>query len=419
LLQSRRQSSRLRPTPGFFRSTGIPVLFHYGFLVVVAILAVVGAAVPVPFLLVTCVFIFLLAVTAFTWSRQSVKRITLRVEPSSQRAFPGETVPIGFVLANATWLPMTWVRVGLDLPWKLVRGFAPESRFHRDNWQWATSLGAGQTLEWKHGLVCRARGEYRLGPVRLESGDPFGIYPLVKVAPLEGTMLVYPRIVPANSLKLPLTDLFGMVTIRRTLYEDTSQTAGSRDYQSGDSFKRVHWKASARAGTLMTRSYESTTSLKLFLVLAVDGFSEGTPQDDDDFETAVTAVASLASAAYDLGAPIGLVCNASPEIDIPAAAGRGQLLRMLEALARVQPTGARSLLEYVGSGRVAIPPGAAPVMVCRGVEEGTAAANHLARQGFPPILVPVRDGLQVSGIDGIRVVPAAVLGDFTPPRGQQ
>jgi len=133
----------------------------------------------------------------------------------------------------------------------------------------------------------------------------------------------------------------------------------------------------------------------------------------------VTAVASLASAAYDLGAPTGLASNASPEIDIPAAAGRSQLLRMLEALARVQPSGARSLLEYFGSGRVAIPPGAAPVVVCRSVEGQVAAAHHLVRQGFPPVMVPVRDGPQSTGANGIRVVPMAVLGDFAPPGRRQ
>lgn len=404
---------------GFTRPTGIPVLFHWGFLVVVAVLAVVGAAVPVPFLLVTCVFVLILAVTAFVWSRQSVKRVSLLVEPASRRAFPGETVPIRFALANAAWLPLTWVRVGVDLPWKLVRGFAPESRHNRDSWQWATSLGAGQTLEWKHDLVCRARGDYRLGPVRLESGDPFGLYPLAKIAPLEETMLVYPRIVPASGLRLPLTDLFGTVTVRRTLYEDTSQTAGSREYQAGDSFKRVHWKASARAGMLMTRSYESTTSLKLFLVLAVDGFGGGTPEDDDDLETAVTAVASLANVAHELGAPMGLASNASPEIDIPAAAGRGQFLRMLEALARVHPAGGRPLSEYLGHRRIAIPPGAAPVIVCRSINGEAAAARQLVRQGFSPIMVPVRAGQKPLEMDGIRVVPVQVLGDFAPPRGPQ
>ncbi|MFH1003040.1 MAG: DUF58 domain-containing protein [Chloroflexota bacterium] len=162
--------------------------------------------------------------------------------------------------------------------------------------------------------------------------------------------------------------------------------AGARDYRYDDPIKRIHWKASAAHGKLQTRHYESSTSLSLLLILDVHSF----PEEDEEFERAVSTVASLAYEAERQGFAVGLIANSEPEVVMAIGSGRGQLLRILEALARVTAKSRLSLHEEMDRFRPLLPMGATMVVVTRTATPAlTGLARQLERDGYSLLCVSI------------------------------
>jgi uncharacterized protein (DUF58 family) len=99
------------------------------------------------------------------------------------------------------------------------------------------------------------------------------------------------------------------------LYEDPTRIGGVRPYEAGDPMNRVHWRATARTGTLHSKVYEPTTlaGATILLDFNIDGYhTQGEPHRS---ELAVTAAASLANAVAVLGQQVGLASNARDAAD--------------------------------------------------------------------------------------------------------
>jgi uncharacterized protein (DUF58 family) len=155
------------------------------------------------------------------------------------------------------------------------------------------------------------------------------------------SLVVYPHVVPLEALQLPYQAPFGQVATRHSVLNDPVRTVGVRDYRPEDSFRHVHWKASARRQALQVRVFEPTMAYTLVLVLNVATFArhwEGTRTEI--LERAVSATASLASHAIKRRWLVGLAANgampnADQSIRVPPGRGPDQLSHLLEALAGV------------------------------------------------------------------------------------
>jgi len=323
-------------------------------------------------LLASTVFLLVLAVLPRLWSRYALRGLAGRISINHDRAFPGEETELTFELGNKG-LPVPWLETEIELPYRLITGRMSPSLYTRERLRWVTALSHGQVITWKHTVEAKARGDYRLGPLRLRSGDMFGLFPRELVMPHFQSLLVYPRILPLSKLNLPLRALLGEKATPRSIYEDVSRVAGARDYHYDDSFKHIHWKASAAHNKLQTRQYESSTSLSLLLIFDVHSFQ----QEDEEFEHAVSTVASLAYEAERQGFAVGLVTNSEPETQIAIASGRTHMMQILEILARITVKSRVSLYQQMDKFRTILPMGATLVVVTRTT---TPAFTSLARQ---------------------------------------
>jgi len=187
---------------------------------------------------------------------------------------------------------------------------------------------------------------------------------------------------------------------------------GARDYQHDDPFKRIHWKASARHGDLKARQFESTTSLSLLLVLDVYSFCR--PANEEPFELAVTTVASLADEAHREGCPLGLLANSLPEIDIPVHSGRGQLLLVLEALARVKAESRLPVHDQLDRNMSRLPAGTTLVIVTAGAPASvTGLVRKLQRDGHSVALVSIGERAPDDLTAGIPALSVASVADLS------
>ena len=72
-------------------------------------------------------------------------------------------------------------------------------------------------------------------------------------------VLVYPKVVPLEGYDLASRRPIGEVLLTHRLFEDPTRIAGVRGYEPGDPLNRIHWKATARTGSLHSKIHEPST----------------------------------------------------------------------------------------------------------------------------------------------------------------
>jgi uncharacterized protein (DUF58 family) len=235
---------------------------------------------------------------------------------------------------------------------------------------------------------------YGLGPTRLVSGDVFGLFQTERVIPEQDLLIVYPRIYSLPELGLPSKEPFGDTRARRRLFEDPSRTMGARDLRPGDSFRHVHWPASARRQQLQARVYEPTTTLTAVICLNVATLPR--PWEGilpDLLERAISVAGSLAVHAVENRYSVGLISNgAVPRSDrsVRIKPGRSpdQLTRVLEMLAAITGYVTMPMGRFLLRESPALPWGATLVVVTPIVtEELLAAMEQLRIAGRQMVLI--------------------------------
>jgi uncharacterized protein (DUF58 family) len=133
------------------------------------------------------------------------------------------------------------------------------------------------------------RGIITIGPARTVRGDPLGILRRENTWEDVHTLYVHPvtTAIPSTSTGF-IRDLEGNPS---TLIVDADISFHAlREYVPGDSQRQIHWKSTAKTGTLMVRQYEESRRSRMLIALAT---GDGEFADDDEFELAVSAAGSL------------------------------------------------------------------------------------------------------------------------------
>ena len=82
-------------------------------------------------------------------------------------------------------------------------------------------------------------------------GDLFGLHRRFRLETKPHFVLVFPQVVPLRGYDLASRRPIGEVRLTHRLFEDPTRIAGVREYQQGDPLNRIHWRATARTGTLV------------------------------------------------------------------------------------------------------------------------------------------------------------------------
>jgi uncharacterized protein (DUF58 family) len=181
------------------------------------------------------------------------------------------------------------------------------------------------------------RGKYELGPVRISTRFPFGLFSRVISVPQKDTLYVYPRLgrLTRNWLERHRQALAGADRRERRPGLE-GDFYGVREWRSGDSQRYIHWRSSARTGKLVVRQFEQPRNRDVALVLDLWRPAKPTPADRENVELAVSFAATVVS---DLcrrgGSKVHLAThNARPHcLGGPAAAALQQdMMRILAVL---------------------------------------------------------------------------------------
>ncbi|WP_423800437.1 DUF58 domain-containing protein [Neobacillus sp. SAB-20_R2A] len=172
------------------------------------------------------------------------------------------------------------------------------------------------------------RGEHFFQTFTLRAGDPLGLFEKEKTHPAEGKIIVYPAY--TELLYRPFEHQYdqGLTASRERVQRDTTMAVGVRDYQPGDRFSWINWKATAKRNEIMTKEFEQRQSHDVFVVM------DCVP--DKRFEAVVSFTASLLRAVLKKGAQTGLLTISKERASFPIRGGEQQLQQLFYHLAKIE-----------------------------------------------------------------------------------
>ncbi|UWF77121.1 MULTISPECIES: DUF58 domain-containing protein [Microbacterium] len=140
------------------------------------------------------------------------------------------------------------------------------------------------------------RGISTLGPLILRTVDPFGLAQREQVFGDTRTITVVPQVSALAPLPTRVGAAGGTAQTRSSRLGQGSDDLIPRRYVSGDSMRRIHWRATAHRGDLMVRQEEEESSPDAMVVLdrSAARWPRAGEEPDPGFEAAVSLCASAA-----------------------------------------------------------------------------------------------------------------------------
>ncbi|MCD6290800.1 MAG: DUF58 domain-containing protein [Anaerolineae bacterium] len=291
-------------------------------------------------------------VVSFLWAWTGINWVQVERHTRSRRTQVGQFAEEQFDVWNRSRFTKLWLE---------IRDLSDLPGHHTS--RVVSMLGGRRSRRWLVRTLCQRRGRYTLGPMILASGDLLGLFRLERLVPATSSLVVYPATVDLPGFALPVGEITGGDAIRRRTYHVTTNVAGVRDYQPGDSFNRIHWPSTARTGRLIVKEFELDPTADVWVFLDMDQavhvaapwepatidlsehpvlLQRGVPRVQlapSTEEYGVAIAASIARHFLQHDRAVGFVTYAQSREIIQADRGDRQLHRILETLAVVESRG--------------------------------------------------------------------------------
>jgi uncharacterized protein (DUF58 family) len=137
------------------------------------------------------------------------------------------------------------------------------------------------------------RGLYQVGPLMLTIADPFGLVETTRTFAKNQQLLVTPRVQRLPTVRLGADRAGSGENRPRAIAAAGEEDATVRDYRDGDDLRRVHWRSTARRGSLMVRREEQPWQSRCALFLDARTTSHAGHGPSSSLEWAVSATASI------------------------------------------------------------------------------------------------------------------------------
>lgn len=283
------------------------------------------------------------------------------------RTMPREAVDGDHLLVTLSVVPSRWPRYFVELH-DAVPGLTP----HRTLIPWLSPRRPGAVTYRAQAL---RRGVHCADAVEIRSRGLTELFAARARANAGGTIVIYPRYWPLVRFTLPGRSEASAELLARPARRGL-EFAGVRHFRDGDDLRHVHWRSTARRGTLVVREFEQQTHSSVTLLLDTRPQVQAGAGADSTFEDLVRAAASIAQFVTRAGPPVHLVTSSGTRPDHVVARWR----EALDTLARVNPDGVLSPVEVY----TAILPAGTPVVV---LTPDRDAVEALIRRGIPLVAV--------------------------------
>ena len=369
-------------TRPLFRSTLKIEIRNYTYpavLFALALIALLAGGILPYFFFFLLLFVFLVPCL---WLAYGLRGLRGSIEISTDRAEVGDWVDVRYTLINSTsgrfpYLELSnLVGSSLQLP--------AENQL--------ASLAPGSTAAYERQVRCLRRGKYFLEDFRVKTGDPFGFFKLSKSIAAGEAVNVYPRVRLLKDVYISTRQQYGDFRVREQYLENQSLLSDLRLWQAGDSYKKIHWKQTARQGRMVIKNFEKKgdAAPKIFLDMIRESY-----RGDRDHLLEDLAVEAAASYIY-----YCLQAGISLEFYSEALAGGrvtgskpGDYLRIMDRVITLSPVREGTFSAAVAGRCHYLAPTGTLYLLTPKLELGDAAVYYGLRQkGFYLVLVYLAAG---------------------------
>jgi len=342
--------------------------------------AVTGAAVAFGSrpLSVAGIGLVLAGAVARAWAGLVRSPVVVRLAASPEAATEGDRVRLSVEVSRRSRVPVAWWALEGDLG--RLGPCTCRLRGHGRRGTGALELGP------------LARGRYVASGLRVLVGEPLGLetVALPAEAAAGGVLLVRPRVVALERLFSDAGRAGAggrRLLLRRPAGFDLHSV---REYEQGESLRRVHWPSTARRGRLMVKELEDAPRDAVAIVLDCDPAGAAGRPPDSSFDAAARAAASLAAAHADRGRTVWLLTTGRVPALVRAGAGEAGLAEALGVLAAAEPDAVHPLARWLRQER-GLPADAGELVVVTGVLGPGATQALLAAARRRPVSVVLVD----------------------------
>jgi uncharacterized protein (DUF58 family) len=268
----------------------------------------------------------------------------------------GDTLRVTYTLRNSGRTPKLWLEV--YNPTNLPAGLPGR----------ALSLGPYGERSWVIKTPLNRRGHFRIEPLQIRTGDPFGLFEASAAVGQGLSLVVYPRVERLPLWRLPAANIEGSHAAPERTLQTTPLATTVRPYAPGDSMNRIHWKSTARHGEIQVKEFDLEQTSDAWIFLDLDRRVQAGRGDDSTVEIGVRAAASIADRALLENRAVGLTTSGHRIAIVPADRGGRQHLKIMQLLAAVEGDGSGQLAETLVTGLSRLRRGMTAVVITPSLE---------------------------------------------------
>jgi uncharacterized protein (DUF58 family) len=267
----------------------------------------------------------------YLWARWNIAGLSVRVERTSDRLQVGQQLESTIRLKSRGMLTKLWLEVEdqTDMP-----GVTPRT---------VVTLPSRGMRNWKITTSCSRRGVYSAGPIKVTTGDPFGLFRLTRECGEKQPLIVLPQPQELPYFWAPAAQLPGEGAVHKRTHYVTPNAASIREYHPGDSYNRIHWRTTARMGRLMVKTFEMDPTSNIWILLDLDEAVQAGSGDESTEEYGVRIATSIAYHFLHKNRMVGLLASGRERVTLDPSRGAKQYGRVLETMAVARAGGAAPL----------------------------------------------------------------------------
>ncbi|TDP76042.1 DUF58 domain-containing protein [Bradymonas sediminis] len=239
---------------------------------------------------VLAISFLLCVVAALALDRRFVSIVCADAEDDKLRhistAVRGEEKQLHIVIRNDAWIPLYGLQLKPYASEFLAFEDIPE-HFH---------IPSGVRSALTIAVRAKRSGRWCLHGFDIYAADPLGLLITRDYLPCTHAMEVYPRSVQALGVGFKDT---GTLARRHGTQRSRQRGGGSnvrelREYHPGDPLRNIAWKATARAGKLISRDYERDVDFSVYLLLDISTSMRGGQWQGQKLEHGIELVTEVA-----------------------------------------------------------------------------------------------------------------------------
>jgi uncharacterized protein (DUF58 family) len=272
------------------------------------------------------------------------------------QAHVGEVLRATYTLRSTSRLPKLWLEVHnpstlpVPLPGRVI------------------SLGPNGERSWIAKVPLGRRGHFRVDPLQIRTGDPFGFFEASASVGHGLTLVVYPRLEPIPRWRLQAVSLEGSRSTPVRTQQTTPLATSVRPYAPGDAFNRIHWPSTARTGDIQVKEFDLEQTADVWIVLDLQRATQVGVGDDATVEVGVRVAAAIAERAIEENRAVALTTTGSRITVLPPDRGPRQRQKILQLLAAVDGDGATPLAEALVAGLPLLRRGMSAIVITASTE---------------------------------------------------